>query len=83
MELVGLGHHAEAMAYLVKTLQLRGPVADSVSAMVKGRNLIRYDAQPVVNEDAVTSAISWAERVLAETEGWLAEHQPNALKDIG
>ena len=36
--------------------------------MVKARNSIRYDAEPIINEAAVASAIEWADRVLAETE---------------
>lgn len=79
-ELVGQGHHMEAMAYLVKTLQLRGQNADTATVMVRFRNLIRYDAEPVIDEAAVVTAIAWAERVLAETESWLSIHQPNVLK---
>lgn len=34
----------------------------------------------IVNEQALLSAIEWAERVLAETENWVQTHQPLALK---
>ena len=47
---------------------------------VKARNSIRYDAEPIIDEAAVASAIEWADRILAETEGWLTQQQPNALK---
>jgi hypothetical protein len=48
--------------------------------MVQARNSIRYDAAPIINEGVVASAVEWAERVLAETEGWSTQHQPLALK---
>lgn len=80
LEISGPGHHAEALAYLVKTLKLRGQVADAATAMASARNSIRYDAEPIINEAAVASAIEWAERIQAETEGWLQANEPNALK---
>ncbi|HKX40242.1 MAG TPA: hypothetical protein VJO99_03725, partial [Burkholderiaceae bacterium] len=69
LELTGLGHHTEAFDFLVKTLKLRGQVAAAATAMVKARNSIRYDAEPIIDEAAVASAIEWADRILAETEG--------------
>jgi len=65
---------------LVKALRLKGPVADAAPVMVQARNSIRYDAAPIINEGVVASAVEWAERVLAETEGWSTQHQPLALK---
>lgn len=79
-ELVGQGHHKDAMLYLTKTLGLRGQVCENATAMVRIRNLIQYDAEPVVDEATVATAVSWAERIFAETEGWLTTHLPNALK---
>lgn len=80
LELEGQGHHQEAMAYMVKTLNLRGKVADAAPVMAKARNANRYDAIPLSNEGVVKSAIEWADRILAETEGWLTKNQPLALK---
>jgi hypothetical protein len=48
--------------------------------MLKARNTIRYDAEPIINEPAVASALDWAERIIAETEGWLQQNLPLALK---
>jgi hypothetical protein len=80
VEMTGPGHHVEALKYLAKTLHLKGQTAAAIPAMVQARNNVRYDAVPLVNEQAVASAIAWAERVLAETEGWLQINQPLALK---
>jgi hypothetical protein len=80
LELQGQGHHVEAMAFMIKTLGLKGQVADAAGVMVKARNTIRYDAEPIINEAAVASAVEWAERIIAETEGWLQQNQPLALK---
>lgn len=80
LEMTGQGHHLEALDFLVKTLKLKGAVADAAKTMVKARNSIRYDAEPIINEAAVAGAIEWADRVLAETEGWLQINEPNALK---
>ena len=80
LELQGQGHHSEAMVFMVKTLKLKGQVADAASGMLKARNTIRYDAEPIINEAAVASALEWAERITAETEGWLQQNQPLALK---
>ena len=78
--MTGLGHHQEALNYLAKTSQLKGQIAAAIPVMVRARNSAGYDATPIVNESAVASAIDWAERLLAETEGWLSIHHPPALK---
>lgn len=80
LELAGLGHHQDAMNHLVKTLALKGQTAQTVAVMIRVRNSVRYDAAPVVNESVVSSAIEWADRILAETEAWLATQQPLAMK---
>lgn len=80
LEIDGPGHHKEALAFLVKTLSLRGKVADSAPVMAQARNANRYDAIPLTNEGVVANAIEWAKRILAETEGWLIKNQPLALK---
>lgn len=80
VEVKGLGHHQEALVYLAKTLSLKGKVVEAIPVMVRARNSARYDAAPIVNEQALLSAIEWAERVLAETENWVQAHQPLALK---
>lgn len=80
VEMTGQGHHLEALKYLAKTLGLKGSTAAAIPAMVQARNSVRYDAVPLVNEQAVVSAIAWAERVLAETEGWLQSHHALVLK---
>ena len=80
LEVVGLGHHQDAMNFLVKTLALRGQTAQAVPVMIRARNSVRYDAMPLVNEQVVTSAIDWADRILAETQAWLTANQPLALK---
>jgi len=81
LEVVGLGHHQDAMNFMVKTLALRGQTAQAVPVMIRARNSVRYDAMPLVNEQVVTSAIDWADRILAETEAWLQANQPLALKN--
>jgi hypothetical protein len=48
--------------------------------MVQARNASRYDAAPIITEAIVAEAVSWAERLRDETEGWLQVHQPLALK---
>lgn len=80
LEVVGLGHHQDAMNHLVKVLALKGQTAQTVPVMIRVRNSVRYDAAPIVNESVVSSAIEWADRILAETEAWLATHQPLAMK---
>lgn len=80
LELEGQGHHREAMSFLVKTLGLKGKTADAAPAMTQARNATRYDATPLTDEAVVASAIAWADRILAETENWLTQHQPQALK---
>ncbi len=44
------------------------------------RHAVRYDAAPLSDEQVVSRAIAWADRLLAETEAWLATHEPRALK---
>jgi len=80
LEISGMGHHQEALQYLCKTLKLKGKTAELIPVMSRSRNSSRYDALPVANEAAVASAIEWADRILAETEGWLTTNQPLALK---
>lgn len=80
LELKGQGHHLEAMDYLVKTLQLRGDNAQAGKVFVQARNANRYDGASNLNEMAVASALKWADRVHAETEGWFAKNLPLALK---
>lgn len=80
LELKGVGHHLESFEFLVKTLKLKGPTAAAIPTMVKARNANRYDAVPFINEGVVARATEWADRILAETEAWLATAQPLALK---
>lgn len=80
LEISGLGHHKAALEYLVKELGLKGQVAQAVPVMVQARNASRYDAAPIITEAIVAEAVSWAERLRDETEGWLQVHQPLALK---
>lgn len=68
------------MSFLMKTLGLKGKIADESIVMAQARNATRYDAIPLTNEALVASAIQWADRVLAETENWLTKNQPLALK---
>ena len=80
VEIAGPGHHAEALKRMAATLGLKGQTANAIPAMIQARNASRYDAEPIANEAVVQAAIAWAERIIAETEGWLQQHQPNALK---
>jgi hypothetical protein len=80
LELKGQGHHTESFDFLVKALKLRGQTAAAIPTMIKARNANRYDGTPFINEGVVASAIEWADRILAETEAWLAISQPLALK---
>lgn len=80
VEITGPGHHKAALEFLMKELALKGQAAQSVPVMVQARNAFRYDAAPFVTEAFVAEALNWAERLRAETEGWLRKHQPLALK---
>lgn len=44
------------------------------------RNARKYDGSNVCDEAAVARAISWAERILTESEAWFKAHLPQALK---
>ena len=81
MEIAGQGHHAEALKNMNEPLQLNGQTADAIPAMIHARNASRYDATPIANEAVVSDAIGWAERIIAETEGWLLKRHPNVLKE--
>lgn len=80
LEIEGKGHHREAFDFFFKTTGVKGKTAADAAGMVGARNAIRYDAAPMVNEAFVSQGIAWAERMLAELEGWLGVHHPNALK---
>lgn len=80
VDITGAGHHVETPKRMSHTLALKGQTAEVIPAMIQARNAARYDAEPVANEAVVEAAIEWADRILAETEGWLQQHQPNALK---
>lgn len=80
VEIQGAGHHVEALKRMTQTLRLKGQTAAAIPAMIHARNAARYDAEPITNEAVVQAAIDWADRIIAETEGWLQQNQPNALK---
>ena len=80
LEVTAQNHHQVTMEFLIATLKLKGNVAAESKAMVHARNAVRYDATPLNNEHAVIRAIEWADRILAETEGWLQTNQPLALR---
>ena len=73
-------HHQVAFDFLFSTLKLKGNVVAEAKAIMMARHAVRYDAAPLNDEQAVARAIAWADRLLAETEGWLATNEPRALK---
>jgi hypothetical protein len=80
VEISGQGHHAESLKQMADFLGLKGQTADAIPAMIQARNASRYDATPIANEAVLADAIKWAERIIAETEGWLQKNHPNVLK---
>lgn len=76
----GQGHHRETLEFMAKTLGLKGSVAEQIGALSRARNANRYDAAIVITEERVAIAITWAERVQAETVAWFEKHMPQALK---
>lgn len=80
LEVQAQNHHQVAFDFLFKKLQLKGSTVSDAKAIMLARHAVRYDAAPLNDETAVTRAIAWAERLLAETEGWLSRNEPRALK---
>ena len=74
------GHHALALNFLHDTLKLKGAVAELTPVLIKARNARKYDGSNLCDEAAVARAISWAERILTESEAWFKAHLPQALK---
>ena len=80
LEVNSQNHHQTAFDFFFSTLKLKGNVVAQAKAIMAARHAVRYDAAPLNDEEAVAQAIAWADRLLAEAEGWLASHEPRALK---
>lgn len=80
LEVNSQNHHQTAFNFFFSTLKLKGKVVAEAKAITLARHAVRYDAAPLNDEQAVVRAITWADRLLAETEGWLGSHEPRALK---
>lgn len=80
LEVNAQNHHQAAFDFFFGTLKLKGNVVAEAKAIMLARHAVRYDAAPLSDEQAVARAIAWADRLIAETEGWLATHEPRALK---
>ncbi len=80
LEVHAQNHHQIAFDFFFSTLKLKGSSVTDAKAIMMARHAVRYDAAPLNDEQAVARAIAWADRLLAETEGWLTSHEPRALK---
>jgi hypothetical protein len=81
-EVHGMGHHRDALAFLIKVLKLKGETAAAVKVLIRTRNTNKYDGSSLTNEITVTSAIKWADSVLVETKQWFAINSPAVLKRL-
>ena len=80
LEVNAKNHHQVAFDFFFSTLKLKGNVVAEAKAIMLARHAVRYDAAPLNDEQAVARAIAWADRLIAETETWLASNEPRALK---
>lgn len=69
------GHHLEILEFLVEELKFKGQNASNIKAMSRSRNANRYGSGPAATEQMIKEAIALAERVRAEAETWILQHQ--------
>jgi hypothetical protein len=80
LEVNAQNHHQVAFDFFFSTLKLKGSTTTEAKTIMLARHAMRYDAAPFNDEPTVARAIAWADRLLAETEGWLTVNEPRALK---
>jgi hypothetical protein len=78
LEVHAQNHQQVAFDFFFKTLKLKGSTVTDAKAIMLMHHAVRYDAAPLNDEQAVIRAIAWADRLLAEAEGWLTVNEPRA-----